>query len=68
MNPKFRYVYITAGAAGLALLVYHIIDTFPDTDPVYVLLITIPDIILFYLAYKTYPAEPKPKRVSARRR
>ena len=62
MNPKFRYVYLLLGVIGLAFLIYHVIDTFPDTDPIYVLLITVPDTLFFYLAYKTYPATPNVKR------
>jgi hypothetical protein len=31
--------------------------TFPDINPVDVLVITIPDMLFFFLAYKTYPAE-----------
>ena len=62
MNPKFRYVYLLAGASGLALLVYLTVTTYPRIDPGYVLLITIPDMLFFYLAYKTYPVESREKR------
>ena len=57
MNPKFRYVYLLGGTAGLVLLVYQSITTYPDINPLHVLLITVPDLVLFFLAYKTYPIE-----------
>lgn len=63
MNPKFRSVYLLLGFTGLLYLVYHAITTFADgLNPVSILLIAIPDLVLFYLAYKTYPAEPEVKR------
>ncbi len=57
MNPKYRFFYLLGGAIGLALLVYNAITTFPDIDPVNTLVITVPDMLFFYLAYKTYPVE-----------
>ena len=57
MNPKFRAFYLLGGTAGLVLLIYQAIVTYPDIDPAIVLLITIPDMVFFYLAYQTYPAD-----------
>ena len=57
MNPKFRPFYLFAGFLGLGYLLFHIISTMPDINPVSVLLITVPDMAFFLLAYKTYPAE-----------
>ena len=57
MNPKYRVFYLLGGAAGLALLIYQSIITYPDINPASVLIITIPDMVFFFLAYKTYPAE-----------
>jgi len=57
MNPKFRILYLLVGFAGLALLIFQIISTLPDVNPVNMLLITVPDMLFFFLAYKTYPAE-----------
>ncbi|MDB4905120.1 MAG: hypothetical protein JWQ63_4401 [Mucilaginibacter sp.] len=57
MSPKFRLLYLFLGFAGLFCLVYYVVTSFPDVNPINVLLITIPDIIFFSLAYKTYPVE-----------
>ncbi|MDF2432988.1 MAG: hypothetical protein JWP44_2619 [Mucilaginibacter sp.] len=62
MNPKFRYVYLLGGVLGLALLIYQIVDNFPDFNPGMVLLITVPDMVFFFLAYKTYPEEEEIKQ------
>jgi hypothetical protein len=58
MNPKFRFLYLIGGTIGLVTLFYQGIVAWPDVDPVRVLIIAIPDMVLFFLAYKTYPAEP----------
>jgi hypothetical protein len=63
-NPKFRFLYLLIAVAGLAFLVYHIIDTFSDIDPLDTLLITLPDMVFFYLAYKTYPDQVPVKQRS----
>lgn len=63
MNPKFRIIYLTAVGVGLLILIYQAIITFPDVNPVSVLIITIPTIVFTFLAYKTYPAENKLDRV-----
>ncbi len=57
MDPRFRILYLLLGAAGLAFLIYVIITTFDNINPVDILIITIPDMLFFFLAYKTYPAE-----------
>jgi hypothetical protein len=59
MNPKFRFVYLFAGMMGLFLLIYEAVDMFPDIDPAIILVIAVPDMLLFFLAYKTYPEEEK---------
>jgi hypothetical protein len=57
MNPKYRVLYLLLGAVGFVLLAYQIIGNLPDINPEKVLLISLPDMLFFYLAYKTYPAE-----------
>jgi hypothetical protein len=66
MTPLFRFLSLAAGFAGLVFLSYQIATTFPETDPVVVLGIAIPDLFCFFLAYKTYPA-PAAKRVVIQR-
>jgi len=62
MNPKFRSVYLVGGVIGLILLIYEVANTFPDIDPLHVLVITVPDLVFFFLAYKTYPAAVKVRK------
>jgi len=67
MNPKYRSIYLLLGFAGLGYLIYHIIATFTlfgayAINPGTVLLIAIPDMVFFFLAYKTYPIEGEVKR------
>jgi hypothetical protein len=57
MNPKYRAFYLLGGAIGLVLLIYQAITTYPDINPANVLIITIPDMVFLFLAYKTYPVE-----------
>ena len=57
MNALLRVIFVLIGIAGLGLLGYDTVMTFPDINPVNVLVITIPDLLFFFLAYKTYPAE-----------
>jgi hypothetical protein len=57
MNPKFRFVYLVLGFSGLLFLIYYVMVTFPDVNPAYVLAITIPDMLFFAFAYKTFPVE-----------
>jgi hypothetical protein len=56
MSPKYRPIYLVLGFAGLLILIYHIATNlfeYPGT----VLMIAIPDMIVFFCAYKTYPVE-----------
>ena len=62
MNPKFRSVYLAGGVIGLIWLIYEVGVTFPDIDPIHILVITVPDLVFFFLAYKTYPAEAKVRK------
>jgi hypothetical protein len=55
MNPKYRSLYLLIGFTGLAFLAYDTFIAFPDIIPGRVLLITLPDLVFFFLAYKTYP-------------
>jgi hypothetical protein len=57
MNYFLRFVYLLLGVAGLGLLAYQVIETFPDVNPMDILVITIPDLLFFFLAYRTYPVE-----------
>jgi hypothetical protein len=57
MDPKFRSVYLVFGFSGLAFLIYHVIVTFRDINPASVLVISLIDMVFFYMAYKTYPVE-----------
>ena len=57
MNTKYRSLYLSLGFLGLLMLIYSIVDALPDINPGTVLLIAIPDFVIFFLAYKTYPAE-----------
>jgi hypothetical protein len=62
MNIALRFFYLLGGIAGLALLGYQVVVTFPDINPINVLVITIPDMVFFFLAYKTYPVGESLKR------
>ena len=62
MNTKFRSLYLILGFAGLILLVFRAIVSYPDINPASVLSITLPDMLFFYLAYRTYPAETAPDK------
>jgi hypothetical protein len=65
MNPKYRLIYLVLGFAGLIYLIYHVASTISDGDginPGAILIISIPDLVLFFLAYKTYPIESEVKR------
>jgi len=63
MNPKYRIIYLLIGFIGLIALIGYTISNFPDNiNPAFILLITIPDMVFFYLAYKTYPVESEMKR------
>ena len=62
MNPKYRYLYLSVGAIGFILLFYQIISDLPEIDPIRILCISVPDMVFFYLAYKTYPPKPQMRR------
>lgn len=57
MNPKYRSLYLLIGFVGLAFLGYDAFTNYPDLNPARILLISFPDMVFFYLAYKTYPVE-----------
>ena len=61
MDTKYRTLYLLFGFSGLAFLIFHIIVNFEDINPANVLMITIPDMVFFFLAYRTYPAENESK-------
>ncbi|WP_259066435.1 hypothetical protein HDF24_21965 [Mucilaginibacter sp. X4EP1] len=65
MDTKLRVLYLVVGTAGLIYLVYFMVTTFPNTDPAKVLVITIPDMLFFFLAYRTYP-ETNPRVITKR--
>jgi hypothetical protein len=62
MNPKYRYLYVLVGGIGFVFLFYYAISNFTDIDPARILAIAVPDMLFFFLAYKTYPPEPLTKR------
>ena len=55
MNSKLRLVYLLSGVLGLLLLAYQVVGNFHHINAGIVLLITVTDIVLLFLAYKTYP-------------
>ncbi|MGN6394928.1 MAG: hypothetical protein ACTHMI_05170 [Mucilaginibacter sp.] len=57
MNPKYRMLYLLVGFAGLFFLIYDTIITLPEINPLRALLVALPDLVVFFLAYKTYPAD-----------
>ena len=57
MNPKYRSLYLLLGFAGLFFLAYDIIMAYPDINPLRTLLIAFPDMVIFFIAYRTYPVE-----------
>ena len=59
MNPKYRAVYLLGGVIGLLVLAYVTYVTYPFINAGYTLFITVPSMVFFYLAYKTYPVEVK---------
>ena len=62
MSSLLRFLYLVLGIAGLVLLVYRVIETFPDVNPIDMLVITVPDMLFFFLAYKTYPEAVKVRK------
>jgi len=59
MNPKYRSLYLLIGFAGLLFLGYDAFVAYPDLNPLRVLLIAFPDMVFFFLAYRTYPADER---------
>jgi hypothetical protein len=57
MVALLRVIFVLIGLAGLGFLGYNTVVTFPNVNPIDVLVITIPDLAFFFLAYKTYPAQ-----------
>lgn len=55
MNPKYRALYLLVGFAGFFFLIYDTIATLPEINPLRALLVALPDMVIFYLAYRTYP-------------
>lgn len=62
MNAKYFTLYLMIAFAGLIFLACDSFISYREIEPGRVLLITIPDMIFFYLAYKTYPAEKRAAR------
>jgi len=62
MNAKYFTLYLMIAFAGLIFLALDSFIGYRDIDPGRVLMIAIPDMIFFYLAYKTCPAEKQPAR------
>lgn len=50
-------LYLLIGFAGFFFLIYDTIITLPEINPVRALLVALPDMVIFYLAYRTYPIE-----------
>jgi hypothetical protein len=69
MNPKYRPLYLLLGFGGLFFLIYDGFSAYPEISPLRTLLIAFPDMVIFFLAYKTYPAEEprpvKPRKVKS---
>ena len=57
MNPKFRPLYLIAGALGLFSLLFYVLSNVEEIDLMAVIAIAVPDMFFFYLAYLTYPPE-----------
>ena len=52
-----RALLLSLALAGLFVFGYYIYSRFPNLDSGMILCITIPDMVFFYLAYKTYPEQ-----------
>lgn len=57
-----RIFTLTVAVAGLFVFGYYVFTHFPDLDPAIILGITLPDMVFFYLAYRTYPHQESPVR------
>lgn len=63
MDPKYRVIYLLLGFTGLVYLICRVIFTMSaELNLGVIILIAIPDLVCFYLAYKTYPVESDMKR------
>jgi hypothetical protein len=62
VKSKYSYLYLMIAFAGLFFLGCDSFIGYRDIDPGRVLLIAIPDMIFFYLAYKTYPDTEKAEK------
>ncbi|MGN6394927.1 MAG: hypothetical protein ACTHMI_05160 [Mucilaginibacter sp.] len=62
MNSKYFTLYLMIAFAGLAYLALDSFIGYRDINPGRVLLIAIPDMVFFYLAYRTCPPENQPAR------
>lgn len=51
---KFFYLYLIGAIVALALLVYQLIDTYPNIRYGGALFYIIPTVLLFYMANKAY--------------
>lgn len=54
MSGKFFYLYFVGGTVALALLVYEIIASYPHVKSQGALFYTVPTLLLYYMAYKTW--------------
>jgi hypothetical protein len=52
-------LYLLVGFAGFFFLIYDTIVTLPEINPLRALLVALPDMVIFYLAYRTYPVEER---------
>lgn len=55
MDPRYRVIYLVGGVAFYLLLIYEVVSSFPEINPKDVLKFTVPALLFFFLAYKTYP-------------
>ena len=63
MDPKYRPIYLLLGFTGLIYLICQVLITMSvELNLGLILLIAVPDLVFFYLAYKTYPVESEMKR------
>ena len=54
MNPKFLILYLIAASLALVLVVYQILNTYPNLNIGRLALNSIISLFFYYLAYKTY--------------
>ncbi len=51
---KFFYLYLIGAIVALALLIYQLVDTYPNIKYSGALFYIIPTVLLFYMANKAY--------------